>query len=159
MFAHFGYVFCMLIATGATAYTNPEDQILISGGGDGTIKAWKLGGKHIGPDGFETGLEEIMVLGDEDANSVMSISIDGSFLYSGKLNGIVELWDLDTKQKLRVIKAQKGDVMTIQMGWGYLWSAARSGIVCVSQPHPLPPLIGTIHRIVHHTDTTLRPET
>ncbi|KAI1147680.1 hypothetical protein F4825DRAFT_133545 [Nemania diffusa] len=130
MFAHFGYVFCMLIATGATAYTNPEDQILISGGGDGTIKAWKLGGKHIGPDGFETGLEEIMVLGDEDANSVMSISIDGSFLYSGKLNGIVELWDLDTKQKLRVIKAQKGDVMTIQMGWGYLWSAARSGIVC-----------------------------
>ncbi|KAI0465857.1 WD domain-containing protein [Xylaria cf. heliscus] len=129
MFAHFGYVYCMLITNGATAYTTPEDDVLISGGGDGTIKAWKLGGKEIGPDGYETGLEEIMVLGEDDANSVMSLSVDGSFLYSGKLNGVIELWDLDTKQKLRVIKAHKGDVMSIQMGWGYLWSAARSGTV------------------------------
>ncbi|KAI1159910.1 hypothetical protein F5B18DRAFT_664225 [Nemania serpens] len=129
MFAHFGYVYCMLITTGATEYTNPEDDVLISGSGDGTIKAWKLGGKEIGPDGYETGLQEIMVLGEDDANSVMSIFADGSFLYSGKLDGVIELWDLDTKQKLRVIKAHKGDVMSIQMGWGYLWSAARSGTV------------------------------
>lgn len=157
MFAHFGYVYCMLITNGTTAYTNPEDDVLISGGGDGTIKAWKLGGKEIGSDGYETGLEEIMVLGEDDANSVMSLSVDGSFLYSGKLDGIIELWDLDTKQKLRVIKAHKGDVMSIQMGWGYLWSAARSGTVSVSQIHSLPLLIctGTVHRI----DTTLLPET
>ncbi|KAI1820701.1 hypothetical protein F4861DRAFT_49587 [Xylaria intraflava] len=129
MFAHFGYVYCMLITNGATAYTDPEDDILISGGGDGTIKAWKLGGKEIGHDGYETGLEEIMELGEPDANSVMSITVDASFLYSGKLDGVIELWDLDTKQKLRVIKAHKGDVMSIQMGWGYLWSAARSGTV------------------------------
>lgn len=133
MFAHFGYVYCMLIAHGATEFTKPEDDILVSGGGDGTIKAWKLGGKEIGPDGYETGLQEIMVLGEDDANSVMSISVDGSFLYSGKLDGIIELWDLDTRQKLRVIKAHKGDVMSIQMGWGYLWSAARSGTVSVSE--------------------------
>ncbi|KAI2633394.1 hypothetical protein GGS21DRAFT_133533 [Xylaria nigripes] len=129
MFAHYGYVYCMLITNGVTTYTNPEDDILISGGGDGTIKAWKLGGKEIGSDGYETGIEEIMVLGEEDAISVMSIAVDGSFLYSGKLNGIIELWDLDTKQKLRVIKAHKRDVMSIQMGWGYLWSAACSGTV------------------------------
>ncbi|KAI0394901.1 WD domain-containing protein [Xylariaceae sp. FL0594] len=130
MFAHFGYVYCMLITNAAIANTSPEDDILISGGGDGTIKAWKLGGKEIGPDGYETGIEEIMVLGEDDANSVMSISVDGSFLYSGKLDGVIELWDLDTRQKLRVIKAHSGDVMTLQMGWGYLWSAARSGTVC-----------------------------
>ncbi|KAI1170098.1 hypothetical protein F4777DRAFT_592200 [Nemania sp. FL0916] len=129
MFAHFGYVYCMLITNSATAHTKPDDDVLISGGGDGTIKAWKLGGRDIGPDGYETGLEEIMVLGEDDANSVMSISVDGSFLYSGKLDGIIELWDLDTKQKLRAIKAHKGDVMSIHMGWGYLWSAARSGTV------------------------------
>ncbi|KAI0973370.1 hypothetical protein F4678DRAFT_25378 [Xylaria arbuscula] len=129
MFAHFGYVYCMLITNGATEYTNPEDDILVSGGGDGTIKAWKLGGKDIGPDGFETGIQEIMVLGEDDANSVMSMSVDGSFLYSGKLDGVIELWDLDTRQKLRVIKAHEGDVMSIQMSWGYLWSAARSGTV------------------------------
>ncbi|KAI1814262.1 WD domain-containing protein [Poronia punctata] len=129
MFAHFGYVYCMLIANGISGSTSPEDDVLVSGGGDGTIKAWKLGGKEIGPDGYETGIEEIMVLGEDDANSVMSMAVDGSFLYSGKLDGVIELWDLDTKQKLRVIKAHTGDVMSIQMGWGYLWSAARSGTV------------------------------
>ncbi|KAI1323880.1 WD domain-containing protein [Xylariaceae sp. FL0255] len=129
MFAHFGYVYCMLIATGGSAYTNPDDDMLISGGGDGTIKAWKLGGQDIGPDGYETGLEELMVLGEDDANSVMSLAVDGSFLYSGKLDGVIELWDLDTKQRLRVIRAHEGDVMSLQMGWGYLWSVARSGTV------------------------------
>ena len=53
------------------------------------------------------------------------------FLYSGKLEGFIELWDLDTKQKLRVIKAHNDDVMTLQMGWGYLWSASAVGTACV----------------------------
>ncbi|KAI0894704.1 glutathione degradosome [Annulohypoxylon nitens] len=127
MFAHFGYVYCMLVAKGSTAYTEADEDVLVSGGGDGTIKVWKLGGKEIDHDGYENGIEEIMTLGEQDAMSVMSLAVDGSFLYSGKLNGVIELWDLDTKQKLRVIKAHKGDVMAIQMGWGYLWSASRAG--------------------------------
>ncbi|KAI1403959.1 glutathione degradosome [Hypoxylon fuscum] len=130
MFAHFGYVYCMLMTKGTTAYTEPDEEVLISGGGDGTIKVWKLGGREIGPDGYENGIEEIMVLGEEDAISVMSLSVDGSFLYSGRLGGMIELWDLDTKQKLRAIKAHKGDVMALQMGWGYLWSASRAGTAC-----------------------------
>ncbi|KAI1341134.1 glutathione degradosome [Xylariaceae sp. FL0016] len=127
MFAHFGYVYCMLMTKGTTAYTEPDEDVLISGGGDGTIKAWKLGGHDIGPDGIETGIQELITLGEDDAASVWSLAVDGSFLYSGKNGGVIELWDLDTKQKLRVIKAHKGDVMTLQMGWGYLWSASRSG--------------------------------
>ncbi|KAK7942380.1 uncharacterized protein PG986_011493 [Apiospora aurea] len=126
-YAHYGYVFCMLMARGVTAFADPEDDVLISGGGDGTIKVWQLGGNEVGPDGTLNGLREIMCLGEDNAESVMSLSIDGSFLYSGKLSGIVELWDLDTKQKLRVIKAHKGDVMALQMGWGYLWSAGSTG--------------------------------
>ncbi|KAI2628491.1 glutathione degradosome [Hypoxylon sp. NC1633] len=130
MFAHFGYVYCMLMTKGTTAYTEPDEDVLISGGGDGTIKVWKLGGHEIGSDGYENGIDEIMALGEQDAVSVMSLAVDGSFLYSGKLDGIIELWDLDTKQKLRVIKAHRGDVMTLQMGWGYLWSASRAGTAC-----------------------------
>ncbi|KAK8068701.1 WD repeat-containing protein [Apiospora phragmitis] len=126
-YAHYGYVFCMLMARGVTAFVDPEDDVLISGGGDGTIKVWQLGGNEVGPDGTLNGLREIMCLGEDNAESIMSLSIDGSFLYSGKLSGIVELWDLDTKQKLRVIKAHKGDVMALQMGWGYLWSAGSTG--------------------------------
>lgn len=126
-YAHYGYVFCMLMAKGVTASVEPEDDVLISGGGDGTIKIWKLGGKEVGTDGIENGLQEIMALGEDNAESVMSLAIDGSFLYSGKIKGIIELWDLDTRQKLRVIKAHRGDVMALQMGRGHLWSAGSTG--------------------------------
>ncbi|KAH8667078.1 beta-Ala-His dipeptidase [Xylariales sp. PMI_506] len=128
-YAHYGYVFCMLVTKGVTEHVDPEDDVLISGGGDGTVKVWRLGGTDVGPDGIYNGLEELLVLGEDDAESVMSLAVDGSFLYSGKIHGIIELWDLDTRQKLRVIKAHKGDVMTLQMGWGYLWSAASTGTV------------------------------
>ncbi len=132
MYAHYGFVYCMLMARGVTQFADADEDILISGGGDGTIKAWKLGGQEVGPDGIETGLDEIMTLGEDDAVSVLSLTVDGSFLYSGKLNGIFELWDLDTQQKLRSIKAHDGDIWTLQMGWGYLWSAGANGTASVS---------------------------
>jgi di- and tripeptidase len=125
-YAHFGYIYCMLLVRGATRYVDPDEDVLISGGGDGTIKIWKLSHDH------NEGITELACLGEDDAESVLSMTIDGSFLYSSKLEGVIELWDLDTKQKLRVIKAHKGDVMTLQMGWGYLWSAGATGFARVS---------------------------
>ncbi|OIW25413.1 glutathione degradosome [Coniochaeta ligniaria NRRL 30616] len=132
-FAHFGYVYSMLVAKGPTVLVDPEEEVLISGGGDGTIKLWKLScDSYEDEDGEATDgdIQEIMVLGEDDAESVLSLAIDGSFLYAGKLHGAIELWDMDTKQKLRVIKAHIGDIMTLQMSWGLLWSAAAGGSAC-----------------------------
>ncbi|KFZ12971.1 hypothetical protein V502_06831 [Pseudogymnoascus sp. VKM F-4520 (FW-2644)] len=120
-YAHFGYVYCMLMVRGASRLVEPDEEMLISGGGDGSIKLWKLSED---PDDV---IEEIACLGEDDAESVLSLALDGSFLYSGKLRGVIELWDLDTKQKLRVIKAHNGDVMALQMGWGFLFSAGATG--------------------------------
>jgi di- and tripeptidase len=125
-YAHFGYVYCMLLVKGASRLVEPEEDMLISGGGDGTIKLWRLSGN---PD---DGIDEVACLGDDDAESVLSLTTDGSFLYSGKLGGVIDSWDLDTKQKLRVIKAE-GDIMTLQMGWGFLLSAGATGYAQVSQ--------------------------
>jgi di- and tripeptidase len=123
-YAHFGYVYCMLLVRGVTRLVESDEDVLISGGGDGTIKIWKLAhGNQV--------IKELACLGEDDAESVLSMAVDGSFLYSSKLEGVVELWDLDTKQKLRVIKAHKGDVMTLQMGWGFLWSAGSTGFARV----------------------------
>lgn len=134
-FAHFGYVYSMLVAKGPTVLVDPDEEVLISGGGDGTIKLWKLSADSYEDEDGETtdgDIQEIMVLGEDDAVSVLSLAIDGSFLYAGKLHGAIELWDMDTKQKLRVIKAHEGDIMTLQMSWGLLWSAAAGGSACVS---------------------------
>jgi di- and tripeptidase len=134
-FAHYGYIYCMLVAKGPTVLVDPEEEVLVSGGGDGSIKLWKLSSEGQEDEAGETtdgDIQEIMVLGEDDAESVMSLAIDGSFLYAGKLHGIIELWDLDTKQRLRVIKAHSGDVMALEMTWGLLWSSATGGSACVS---------------------------
>jgi hypothetical protein len=138
-YAHYGFVLCMLVARAPTVLVDADEDVLISGGGDGTIKLWRLGTVGAEPsqskpwmaEGDET-IEEIMTLGEDDAESVLSLAVDGSFLYGGKLRGIVELWDLDTKQKLRVIKAQEGDITAMQLAWGGLWTASRSGHASVS---------------------------
>lgn len=128
-YAHYGYIYCMLLVKGATRLVDSDEDVLISGGGDGTIKIWKLAHEN-------QGIKELACLGQDDAESVLSMAVDGSFLYSSKLDGIIELWDLDTKQKLRVIKAHRGDVMTLQMAWGYLWSAGSTGFARVSSHLP-----------------------
>lgn len=135
-FAHYGYVYCMLMARAPTVRVEPDEDVLISGGGDGTIKLWRLPRREAAVDGSEerapSGIKEIMVLGIDEGDSVLSLAVDGSFLYSGRINGVIELWDLDTKQKLRVIKAHRADVMTLQLQWGLLWSAAANGSATVS---------------------------
>jgi len=131
-YAHYGWVFCMLIAKGPTVLADPDEEILISGGGDGTIKLWRLTDdepEYGEGDGVVGNIEEMMVLGHDDSESVMSLAIDGSFLYAGKLRGIIELWDLDTKQKLRVIKAHDGNVNTLNMSFGLLWSGGTGGSI------------------------------
>ncbi len=130
-YAHFGYVYCMLMVKGASRLVEADEDMLISGGGDGTIKLWKLSAD---PD---QGISELACLGEDDAESVLSLALDGSFLYSGKLRGVIELWDLDTRQKLRVIRAHNGDVMTLQMGWGFLFSAGATGFSRVCTIHSL----------------------
>ncbi|KAK4452635.1 hypothetical protein QBC34DRAFT_292968 [Podospora aff. communis PSN243] len=129
-FAHFGWVFCMRIAKGTSVLVDAEEEVLVSGGGDGTIKLWKLSdeGAEYGDGERVTGdIRQLMVLGEDDSESVMSLEVDGSFLYAGKLQGIIELWDIDTRQKLRVIRAHDGNVNTLRMSFGLLWSAASGG--------------------------------
>jgi di- and tripeptidase len=124
-YAHYGYVYCMLLVRGVNRLVDADEDMLISGGGDGTIKLWKLFHNQ------NQGIKEVACLGVDDAESVLSLAVDGSFLYSSKLDGVIELWDLDTEQKVRVIKAHKGDVMTLQMGWGFLWSGGATGFARV----------------------------
>lgn len=120
-YAHFGYVYCMLVVNRKAPPLESDNDFLISGGGDGTIKIWELSHDQ------DKGIKEIACLGTDNAESVLSIALDDSYLYSSKLEGVVEIWDLDTQQKVRVTKTHDGHITTLQIGWGFIFSASSTG--------------------------------
>lgn len=122
-FAHYGYVYCMLLATGLPEAANEE--ILVTGGGDGAVKLWRLDAKRGGTPDLLCELED----GREEGHSILSISVNDTFLYSGRSGGEVDVWDLETRQLVRNLKAHRDDVLTILVGGGFMFSAAVTGYV------------------------------
>lgn len=123
-FAHYSYVYCMLLAREGV----PErmgQETLVTGGGDGAVKLWKLDAKRGGA------IEELYTLEDgrEEGHAILSIAMDGTFIYAGRSGGEVDVWDLETRQLLRNIKAHRDDVLTLCSGGGYLFTAAVTGYV------------------------------
>ena len=125
-FAHNGYVYCMLLAPGSVA-ASPYSEILITGGGDGFIRLWWLKSEDAGH------IHEFGRLGNEDneGDSVLCIILDGTFLYSGRVDGIIDIWDLETRQLLRRLKTNEADVSALSMGRGMLFASFADGIVMV----------------------------
>ncbi|KAI9762437.1 MAG: hypothetical protein M4579_000413 [Chaenotheca gracillima] len=118
-YAHYGYVYCMLLARGFSR-KGPENEVLISGGGNGTVKLWELHADHSGA------ISELAVL-DNGEFSVLSIALSGTFLYAGLLEGDINVWDLDTMQLIRNVKAHTEDVLAVSIGGGYIYSGGASG--------------------------------
>jgi len=119
-YAHYGYVYCMLLATDLYG----DHETLISGGGDGVIKLWCLGKQDGGAITHPMSLEN----GDD---SILALALDGTILYSGRLEGEINVWDLDTRQLIRRVKAHSVDVLTLSVGHGSIFSGASNGIVKV----------------------------
>jgi di- and tripeptidase len=103
---------------------DPSEEILISGGGDGAIKLWIIGGE-------DGAISELHKLDDgrDEGESVLSLVLDGTFLYAGRINGEVNVWDLETRQLVRNLKTKTEDVLALSLGGGYLFCAGVSGIV------------------------------
>ncbi|TKA64798.1 hypothetical protein B0A55_10111 [Friedmanniomyces simplex] len=123
-FAHYGYVYCMqLVKDGVPE--SAGNEVLITGGGDGVVKLWKLNARNGGA------VEELYTLDDgrEEGHSILSIAIDGTFIYSGRSGGEVDVWDTETRQLMRNLKAHRDDVLTICVGGGFMFSAAVTGYV------------------------------
>jgi di- and tripeptidase len=123
-FAHYGYVYCMLLFRGILT-DDPETELLVTGGGDGSIKVWTILPNCHGQ------IRQLCELGSEreDRESVLSLALDGSFLVSGRLGGEVNIWDLDTRQLVRTLKSGVQDVHSLSVGGGYLLAAGTNGKV------------------------------
>jgi di- and tripeptidase len=105
----------------------PQEEVLVSGGGDGRILLWRTNPKRGGA------ISTICVLEDgrEEGESILSLAREGTFLYSGRFDGEVNVWDLETKQLVRSLKASTGDVHTLTLGAGVLYAGGKSGCVQV----------------------------
>ncbi|MCJ1309702.1 hypothetical protein MMC25_003362 [Agyrium rufum] len=118
-YAHNGYVYCMLLVKNL-AKNKEGVESLISGGGDGTIKLWALNSEG------SAGIQHLQTLETGDY-SVLSLALDGSFLYTGMLGGDINVWDLDTCQQIRTLKAHSADVLTLAVGHGMIFSGGANG--------------------------------
>lgn len=114
----------MLLAKGLNG-NEADEETLISGGGDGTIKLWRLDRSASGA------IKDSVSLGNGD-DSILALALDGTFLYSGRLEGDINVWDLDTRQLIRRVKAHTVDVLTLAVGRGLIFSGGANGYAKVN---------------------------
>jgi len=105
-----------------------REEVLISGGGDGVIRFWSLDAAAEGAIQSLGSLDD----GRDAGESVLSIALDGNFLYSGRVEGEINVWDLETRQLLRTMKPHDHDILSLSFGGGYVFAAALDGSVTVS---------------------------
>lgn len=127
-YAHYGYVYCMLLAKDTNG-NDLNEETLISGGGDGVINLWTL-------DRDSGGIERTPVSLENGDESILSLALDGTLLYSGRLDGEVNVWDLDTRQLIRRVKAHSTDVLTLTVGHGLIFTGSADGFAKVSRSFP-----------------------
>lgn len=125
----------------------PSEEVLVSGGGDGRIILWRINAGGITP--IYT-LED----GREEGESILSLAREGTFLYSGRFDGEVNVWDLETRQLVRSLKASTGDVHALTLGAGVLYAGGKSGRVQVSaNVHSSPRLSNGGQKFNEHYET------
>ncbi|KIW90562.1 uncharacterized protein Z519_09209 [Cladophialophora bantiana CBS 173.52] len=107
-YAHKSYIYSMLLVKGL--FTRGRDEeVLITGGGDGTIKLWSIDGLS------ESGPKQITKFKNADSN-VLSLSYRGSFLYAGLSDGIAHIYNLASNQLVQRLQVGHGDVSQILVG-------------------------------------------
>ncbi|KAI5778432.1 hypothetical protein EDC01DRAFT_731807 [Geopyxis carbonaria] len=117
-YAHFGYVYCMLVIPSAQIGQG-QGEILLSGGGDGDVKLWNI-------DSQTGAITEFEKLGGGDSG-VLSMAVKDTFLYCGLTDGEICIWDLDTLQLVRTVKAHCDDVLTMSVKGDCIFSGSASG--------------------------------
>ena len=128
LFSHHGYIYAMLLVKGLVE-SSPSEETLLTGSGDGQVKIWRLG---IHPDA------EPMQAGKlNNADPVLSLAVDGSFLYVGVSGGALNIWNLDSRQLVRRIAKDSGDLWAVDIIRSVAICGDSNGIVKVTWYHPL----------------------
>ena len=117
----------MLLARGSSIGVQ-EEEVLVTGGGDGAIVLWALNETKPGSLGFISRLHN----GRDEPESVLAMSLDEGLLYSGRAGGELNVWHLDTRQLVRTMKPFRCDILSLSIGRGIVFVSAENGEVKVS---------------------------
>ncbi|KAL3452624.1 hypothetical protein BJX65DRAFT_303439 [Aspergillus insuetus] len=121
LFSHHGYVYTMLLVRGLLE-SSPKDEVLLTGAGDGVVKLWRL--EQGKPDVAPTQMAKL-----QNNDSVLSVAVDGSFLYCGLAGGALNIWNLDSHQLVKRITAHTGDLWAVDIIHGMAVCGDSNGIV------------------------------
>lgn len=122
LFCHHGYVYAMLLVRGLVE-SAPTEEVLLTGAGDGVVKLWRLGRDS------DTVPNQIGKL--QNADPVLSIAVDGSFLYCGLAGGALNIWNLDSHQLVKRITRHSSDLWAVDIIRGIAVCGESNGIVKV----------------------------
>lgn len=117
-YAHYSYVYCMQLVKGFGG-SGEDCETLFTGGGDGDVKLW-----NIDPQTSRISEKQTLHGGD---SGVLSMGVRETFLYCGLTDGEINIWDLDTYQLIRNVKAHQEDVLTMSVWGNNIFSGSASG--------------------------------
>lgn len=118
-YAHKSYVYSMLLAKGLFQHDH-EEEVLITGGGGGTIKLWRIESTT------SASLQELFKLPNK-GNSVLSMTYSGGFLYAGLANNTVHIYNLSSCQLVHKLTVGLGDIAQIQISCGSIICGTSEG--------------------------------
>lgn len=101
-----------------------DGEVLMTGSGDGAVKLWELGADR------GAAMTEIAAL-QNGSEAVLSIAVDGSFLYCGLTGGAINIWNLDSHQIIKTITSHTGGIWAMDIIGGITISGDSSGVVKV----------------------------
>ena len=138
LFSHHGYVNTVRLVRGLIE-SAPTEEVLLSGAGDGVVKLWRLG-----QDANTTPTQMAKL---QNGDPVLSIAVDGSFLYCGLAGGALNIWNLDSHQLVKRITRHTGDLWAVDIIRGIAVCGDSNGIVkvCYFPPFDQYNLL-TLHR-------------
>lgn len=122
LFSHHGYVYTMLLASGQVE-SAPSEEVLITGAGDGVVKLWRLG--------QDSNVVPTQIAKLQNGDPVLSIAVDGSFLYCGLTGGTLNIWNLDSHQLVKRITRHSGDLWAVDIIRGIAVCGDSNGVVKV----------------------------
>ena len=111
-YAHSSYIYSMLLVKGLFNHDN-DKEVLVTGGGDGSIKIWTFGN-------HASIRIQKLTEHENEGLSVLSMAFGGLFLYAGMSDGLVHVYNLASNQLVHRIEVGAGDVTSVQVLAGML---------------------------------------